>query len=119
MMGEHFSQTGQTPSHAVVDRGDKVRSEPRVELAWEGPTLRSAFASPAKVIVHDLSAHGFRAEWPYKLQRGDRVWLKMPGFEALPALVAWCIDFRIGCKFEHALHPAVFDKIVQSVTSAN
>ncbi len=69
--------------------------------------------SADKVILRDLSAHGFRTEWPHILQKGDRVWLRIPGFEALPATVAWDVNYTIGCKFDTPLHTAVLARIIE------
>lgn len=68
--------------------------------------------SSDKVILRDLSAHGFRTDWPYVLQKGDRVWLKIPGLEALLATVVWDVNYKIGCKFDTPLHPAILAKII-------
>lgn len=100
-MGDHVAQGG--------------RKTPRVDLWIKGPTLREAGGTPVKVKIHDISTHGFRTEWPYKLRRGDRVWLRITGLEALPALVAWEQNYTIGCQFEAPLHPAVFERVVESL----
>ena len=89
-----------------------ARQEPRVELWLRGATLRERGGRAIPVIVKDLSMHGFCTEWPYLLERGTRIWLKLPGFDALGALVAWNRQFEVGCKFEIPLHFAVFERIV-------
>ena len=91
----------------------EVRSEPRIELWLEGATLRERGRHAIPVVVYDLSAHGFRTEWPYQLERGTRVWLRLPGFEIRGALVAWNRQSMLGCTFEIPLHPAVFQRIVE------
>lgn len=90
------------------------RGATRVYLRLAGATFRQPLCSPAPVVVEDLSTTGFRTDWPYRLNKDDRVWLKLPGYEALPARVAWFADFHVGCRFEHALHPAVLDTIVRT-----
>lgn len=100
---------------AVDDVTQNGRVTPRVDLWVEGPTLREAGGSAVKVKIHDISTHGFRTEWPYKLRPGDRVWLRIAGLEALSALVAWENNYTIGCKFETPIHPAVFERIVESL----
>ena len=75
--------------------------------------MRTQGGRSATVMLHDLSPHGFMTEWPYQLQKGERVWLKMPGLVAQTALVAWNKDFKLGCRFEVPLHAAVFDRIVR------
>jgi hypothetical protein len=88
------------------------RKEPRVDLCVDGPTLREAGGTAAPVRLLDLSRHGFRTEWPYRLERGRRIWLKIPGLEAMPATVAWEANYTVGCKFDAPLHAAVLARIV-------
>lgn len=65
-----------------------------------------------KVHLRNLSRSGFQTEWPYKLEKGDRIWLKIEGVHSLPALVAWNDNFMIGCRFEVPLHEAVLQRIL-------
>ena len=88
------------------------RKEARVDLCVDGPTLREAGGTAAHVRLLDLSRNGFRTEWPYRLEKGRRVLLKIPGLEALPATVAWEANYTVGCKFDAPLHAAVLARIV-------
>lgn len=97
---------------ASIGKTAQQRREERARVDLDGPTLRQAGGTTETVKLHDLSSRGFRTDWPYKLVPGDQVWLKLPGLEALPAKVAWELDFMIGCKFDVALHPAVFAKVI-------
>jgi hypothetical protein len=66
----------------LCDRRQRImdsRREPRVDLCVDGPTLREAGGTAAPVRLLDLSRHGFRTQWPYRLQKGKRVWLKIQG----------------------------------------
>jgi hypothetical protein len=74
--------------------------------------LRDRGTTRFLIDVVDLSVTGFRAETSFTLWPGTTVWLKMPGMEALEAVVAWRDQFRYGCAFAKPLHPAVFDHIV-------
>jgi hypothetical protein len=76
--------------------------------------MRQQGGKPIKVRVWDLSAGGFSAEWPHKLQRNDRVWLTIKGTVAQAAFVAWAQEFTIGCKFEKRLHNAVLKQVIES-----
>ncbi len=76
--------------------------------------LRQSTAKPIKISVKDLSHGGFRTEWPHTLNKGDRVWLRLPGTEALAATVQWVDQFEVGCRFEHQLHPAVLQNILKN-----
>ncbi len=66
-----------------------------------------------KVSILDLSVHGLRIRAIHKLAIGDEFWLKLPGLAPLSARVAWVRDFVIGCEFNTALHPAMFEAILQ------
>ncbi len=82
-------------------------------VLWlKGATLREPRCQAAAVTVRDLSTSGFRCDWPYRLQRDATVFLKLPGFDIMAARVAWCEKFVLGCRFERALHPLVFERIV-------
>lgn len=74
------------------------RRETRVDHCIDGPTLREAGGTAAAARLLDLSWHGFRTQWPYRLHRGKRVWLKINGLEALAAIVAWEANYTIGCR---------------------
>ena len=98
----------------LCDRRQRLmdsRKEPRVDLCVDGPTLREAGGTAAPVRLLDLSRHGFRTEWPYRLSKGKRIWLKIPGLEAMPAIVAWEANYTIGCKFDSPLHAVVVARL--------
>lgn len=88
------------------------RQEERERVNLEGPTLRQEDGKTEAIALHDISSQGFRTDWPYKLVPGDRVWLNLPGLDALPAKVAWEMDLMIGCKFDVQLHSSVLAKIL-------
>lgn len=89
------------------------RTEPRIVLKVEGATLRQPGGSAAKVTLLDLSANGFSTEWPYVLRKGDCVWLKISGLEAIHATIAWDANYTIGCKFDMPLHAAVLERTIK------
>jgi hypothetical protein len=95
------------PADSVENRG-----EVRVPLWLHGATLREPGCSAAPVTVQDLSRNGFRVAWPYRLHSDSTVYLKLPGFEIMPAKVAWCENFEIGCKFDRPLSELVYERIV-------
>ncbi len=66
-----------------------------------------------KVSILDLSVHGIKIRAIHKLTIGDEFWMKLPGLAPLSARVAWVRDFVIGCEFVTALHPAMFEAILQ------
>ncbi|MEO7248248.1 MAG: PilZ domain-containing protein [Novosphingobium sp.] len=66
-----------------------------------------------KVSILDLSQHGIKIRAIHKLNVGDEFWIKLPGIAPLSAHVTWARDFVIGCEFTTALHPAMFEAILQ------
>ncbi len=74
--------------------------------------LRQRGASAVSVQILDLSTHGFRIDTHLSLEVGTQIWLRLPGLEATPALVAWVDGHCAGCAFDRPLHPAVLSMII-------
>ena len=94
---------------------DKVRGDNRyamrVDLRFPA-TLREVGTSfKFTVDVVDLSMTGFRCETVSRVTVGQHVSVTIPGLAPLEGQVAWVDGCRFGCKFEKALHVAVFDHI--------
>ncbi len=92
-------------SHAELRHADRVVVAVKVKVRQRG-------AKGMAVVMEDVSCLGCRVEWPHLVAKGDRVWISFPGLEAIPALVIWTENFRIGCRFEIPLHAAVFRSLV-------
>jgi len=75
-------------------------------------TLRQRTSERFNIAVTNLSCSGFLAETFYRLQPRDKVWLTIPSFSPLEAVVARADSGAYGCAFTRPLHPAVFDHIV-------
>jgi len=75
--------------------------------------LREHGGSRLDVEVQDLSRTGFRIDCVYNIGEGARVYLTIPTFSAMEAVVAWRDKSGFGCKFIQPLHPAVFDMIAR------
>lgn len=63
--------------------------------------------------VRDLSITGFRFDTSFNLYSGTRVWLIIPGFQGLEAIIAWREGFTYGCSFVIPLHQAVRDHLIR------
>jgi hypothetical protein len=79
-----------------------------------GAGLSANIRPSTPVSITDLSCGGCGIETELLLNPDDRVWLKLPGFEAWPCKVVWAEDGRAGLAFDHSLHPAVVDHVVAS-----
>lgn len=103
--------TGEIAS--VVAPASFDRAVARLSVDLRDARLRESGERGAAVVVEDLSCKGFKTEWPYQMQVGERVWLTLPGLEAKAATVRWTRAYKIGCQFEQEMHAAVFDHLVR------
>lgn len=74
--------------------------------------LREAGGVRVDAQMCDLSETGFRADCAFPIAVGQRVFLTIPTFAPLEAIVAWRLGHEHGCKFLRPLYPAVYDTIV-------
>ena len=100
-----------TPEDFAAAKEQEARRATRKSVAIRGQ-LRPPGTDRLAVDVTDLSETGFQIATVYRLRIGVTVWLAIPGLAALEAVVAWNRDRHYGCRFDHPLHPAVFDHIV-------
>lgn len=67
------------------------------------------------VHVINISAHGFMIDDNEKLQRGDRITIRLPEAGHVESLVLWAVDNRAGLQFERVIRVpeflALLDKI--------
>ena len=95
---------------AILPTPDGRRAERRiVNLA---ASLREPGASLADAEVVNLSVTGFAAETEAKVERGDHVWLKLPGMEPTNCRVVWTEEGKAGFEFLTPLHPATLELVV-------
>jgi hypothetical protein len=65
-----------------------------------------------KVRVYDLSPSGCRVELVDKPRLDEKVMIKFEGLEAMHCEVCWVRGNFAGLNFERAMHPAVFDLLL-------
>ena len=66
-----------------------------------------------QVRVVDASPQGCKVEFIERPQMADRVWIKFDGLELMEAQVCWIDGFSAGLQYTRAIHPAVFDLLLQ------
>lgn len=98
-------------SMMAPDGGTIARRSRRMDVDL-GAGLRQRGAASVAAQVLDLSIDGFRARTCLELGKGDDVWLRLPGLEALAARVVWIDGTLIGCAFARPLHSAVLEMII-------
>jgi hypothetical protein len=92
-----------------------ARRETRRLVRITNARFRTPGASSDSVTVDDLSTHGFRVRWQYRVEPGTRVWITLPKLGILAAIVRWNCEFELGCEFETPLHPSVFAHLLAAV----
>jgi hypothetical protein len=95
------------PDDTEGDGRDRPRAPFRIAA-----TLRDRSSNKFQVHLIDLSTSGFQAEAHPSLDPGAIVWLTIPGMQGLEATVMRRQRLIIGCRFNHPLHPAVFDHLI-------
>ena len=90
-----------------------LRKAERAEVAM-GAGLRQCGSKKIVVDLLDISTAGFRIETYEALPVESRVWLTLPGLEAICARVAWRRGDQAGCEFSAPLHPAVLERAIAS-----
>lgn len=76
-------------------------------------SLRRLGQNNYRVRVNDLSPAGCRVELVELPRIGEHMLIKLEGLEVLDSEVCWVHGFVAGLRFERAIHPAVFDLLVQ------
>lgn len=71
------------------------------------------FQLPAR----DVSPDGCRVELVEMVGAGERVIVRLPALEPLGAQVAWVQGANAGLHFQRALHPAVFDQLLDRLVT--
>lgn len=64
-------------------------------------------------LLSDISVAGFRARLYGGAAPARLFWLCVPGFPALPARIVWRSGKDVGCEFDHALDPALLDRLLE------
>ncbi len=99
------------PDAAEAKKHWPRRSE-RITLCAQ-VTLRRLGHASFSVAVTDASPDGCKVELVERPREGDRVLVKFDALEPLEAEVCWVEGFSAGLKFARAVHPAVFDLLVE------
>lgn len=94
----------------VADQMRDARTTERRRVCLRA-LVREAGSTRIDIDLVDLSATGFKFESFYAFAVGARVFLTIPSWEPLEAVVAWRGTTSYGCRFLSPLHPAVFATI--------
>jgi hypothetical protein len=79
-------------------------------------SLRRLGQNNYSVRVNDLSPDGCKVELVERPRVGEHLLIKFDGLEVLEGEVCWIDGYVAGLRFEKAIHPAVFDLLVQRIS---
>lgn len=91
--------------------GQFPRKGVRITLRADVTVRRAGFPN-YRVTIRDLSPEGCKIEYVDRPNVNERVWVKIDGLEALEASVCWVEGTLAGVEFDHPLHSAVFDMLI-------
>jgi hypothetical protein len=74
--------------------------------------LRRSGRSSYPVRTADVTRFGCKCEFVERPEIGERMWIKFDGLDAIEARTCWLGGSDVGLKFEHPIHPAVFDLLL-------
>lgn len=100
-----------TPAAEAPKKHWPRRSE-RVPITADA-MMRRLGRTNYSVRVSDLSPHGCKVEFVDQPELDEKVLIKFDGLEIIQAEICWLEDHWVGLRFEKAMHPAVFDLLVE------
>jgi len=102
--GKPMSASDPYPTHPQqLRRSERLGVHAKVQ--YRRTTVRMAG------VTLDLSCHGVRLAAIEKMRIGEVLWITLPGLPPRRSTVKWVDRFDVGCEFDEALHPGVFDRI--------
>jgi len=68
-----------------------------------------------KLLIINLSAHGFMAKCDHELGRGERIVIRLPVIGRIESYLIWAHENRAGFQFERIIRGADFMKIIDTL----
>lgn len=89
-----------------------ARSAERSPLHSEVEMRRAGYRG-FRVRIFDASPEGCKVEFIERPTLDERIWIKFDGIDGLVGTVRWVDEHRCGVHFNHAVHGAVFQRILE------
>ncbi len=96
----------------------RARKSRRVALEAE-VLMRRLGRAKYRLRVFDISPEGCKVELVERPKIGEHLFIKFEGLEVLEAEVCWVEKSYAGLRFQNAIHPAVFDLMLQRISSGS
>jgi hypothetical protein len=78
--------------------------------------VRRIGENSCRLRIYDISRHGCRVDFVTTPQLDDVAFVRFDGMESLEAAVCWVEGQSAGLEFAKPIHPAVFDRLVSSLS---
>lgn len=99
-------------TYEVPTRPQWPRRSERVAVT-ASVSLRRPGQPSFPVRLFDASPEGCKIERIGRPREGDKIWVRFDGLETLEASICWVEESVMGVNFAKAIHPAVFDLMVE------
>jgi hypothetical protein len=87
------------------------RNSQRCDVTAE-VTLRRTGKPIYRVRALDISTTGCRLDVVDRPEIDERVWIRFDGLQAIESTVCWVAGFKVGLRYAHPIHNAVFDRLL-------
>jgi hypothetical protein len=103
------------PEVSPAEQQHRARKSRRVALDAE-VLMRRLGRAKYRLRMFDISPEGCKVELVERPTIGEHLFIKFEGLEVLEAEVCWVEKSCAGLRFQNAIHPAVFDLILQRIS---
>ena len=100
-----------------VSPAEQHRARKSRRVAFDAEVLmRRLGRAKYRLRVFDVSPEGCKVELVERPKIGEHLFIKFIGLEVLEAEVCWVEKSCAGLRFQNAIHPAVFDLMLQRIS---
>ena len=88
---------------AVTPASVENRRAERYPVTVTRAIVRKRGSAPVEATLHDLSVYGCRFATPVEFAADEELVLRLDGRDAVEAVVVWCREGMVGCRFPAAI----------------
>ena len=92
-----------TQYRAVAAASFEQRAEPRHRVHLSRATVRRNGKGAVDAQLYDISINGCRVACAEAQPVGERVWVRLAGGLPIGAMIVWCSDGFIACRFDEPI----------------
>jgi hypothetical protein len=96
-----------TQYRTVAAASYEQRAEPRHRVHLSRATVRRNGKGAIDAQLHDISIYGCRVSCAEVQPVDERIWVRLAGGLPIAAMIVWCCDGFIACRFDVPIDRAV------------